>query len=265
MLKTIRQSIDNNVAHDTLLDKVVDAQKPVRAIRAAQYPTKDGEELGNTLIESWKETTNIMKKLKEKLKVFFERSKGYLLTAALSIVTFLEWYGNYIVKMFGDALIIKTENAELNLLVVIFGLATIVVSALSDKYTKEERQQLAVKGITAIASGVKVDDELVIEKINARLKEIKLLMKDSKKELTSLTSSLHSSESSLANAKNNYSAVEKMYNMFPKLASAEDVQNAANAIADIGKNIDDVKCKIENCEATMKMLNDEAALLKSKL
>ena len=67
VFKVIRQSIEKNIAKkrkETPIDTLVNVQKPVKAVNLAQYPTKDGEELGNLLLELWKGTTKKMKKLK---------------------------------------------------------------------------------------------------------------------------------------------------------------------------------------------------------
>lgn len=68
LLKVVKSSYENK----NVLDRVVEKQSPVRAVKIAQNPTQEGEELGELMIETMKGS----KKTMTKIKNFFKRVWG---------------------------------------------------------------------------------------------------------------------------------------------------------------------------------------------
>lgn len=68
LLKVVKSSYENK----NVLDRVVEKQSPVRAVKMAQNPTQEGEELGELMIETMKGS----KKTMTKIKNFFKRVWG---------------------------------------------------------------------------------------------------------------------------------------------------------------------------------------------
>lgn len=65
LFKVIKLRIDEkNLRKKLALDKVVDNQRPIRAIKLAENPTKTGEELAKVLIDTMKGGKKLMKKIK---------------------------------------------------------------------------------------------------------------------------------------------------------------------------------------------------------
>lgn len=84
--------LKNQQNHNNALDKLVDNQKPMKAIRISQHPTKDGEELGNLIIETTKGSKQMLKWVK--------KNKGAIVSCLVAIVGLLElifnWLGTYL-------------------------------------------------------------------------------------------------------------------------------------------------------------------------
>ena len=80
------------IDHHNAIDKLVDNQKPIKAIRFSQHPTKDGEELGNLIIETTKGSKQMLKWVK--------KNKGALVSCLLALLGLLElifnWLGTYL-------------------------------------------------------------------------------------------------------------------------------------------------------------------------
>ena len=72
--RIIKQSVDKSreKKRSTVIDKMIDGQKSVKAVRLAQNPTRDGEVLGKEAIKLWEG----LKKMIKKLKVWFDKFKG---------------------------------------------------------------------------------------------------------------------------------------------------------------------------------------------
>lgn len=80
------------IDHHNAIDKLVDNQKPIKAIRFSQHPTQDGEELGNLIIETTKGSKQMLKWVK--------KNKGALVSCLVALLGLLElifnWLGTYL-------------------------------------------------------------------------------------------------------------------------------------------------------------------------
>ena len=250
--KVIKQSVDKGKkdrAHN-LIDNVVDAQHPIKALNMAVNPTKAGEAIGKIILL-------ILRGVKKKMKNFTEfwsKFKGYILTFALAILTGVEMCGGFINGMFGDVLYIK----GVAILPVITLSCTVVVGLISNGYSREQNEK-----IQALLSGG-VTNDLVIE-------EIKKTIKEKSAELTQANKTLSTMERDAILMQNEFDSLTKtlqakreMYGMTPQLATAEDVQAAAKAVADAEKAIAEHKNAIEATKAQIENLNTIINALKSQ-
>ena len=252
IFKIIKQTIDNKTKRKkTIIDEVVDAQRPVKAIRVAQNPTKDGEELGKILINLWRE----FKRTMEKVKVTLDKVKGFLLTTALAVLTIIEYCGGYINNALGGVLVYN----EIELLPIITLVATAIVGALSNGYSKEQREK--IKALFTKSS----TNKLVLEEIKKTLKDNEAKLKEFKKILLTKQNELSNLNVELESAKNKHEAKKEMYLMVPKLATAEDVDLAANEVKEVEKRIDEKQNEIANTETSINNLTTTINALKSQL
>lgn len=257
VFKIIKQSIDKKKEKrprknvHTFIDSIVDAQKPVKAINLAQSPTKDGERLGSLLIETYRGGKRAMKKV----KVFFDKYKGYLLTIALAILTIMEDYGGFLNDAFGGKLVIGGYEI---LPLITLG-ATIVVGLISNGYNKEEREK--IKALFSKHSS----NELVIAEIKKTIKEDEAKLKEFNKLLAVQETALENCETTLANAKNTLAAKKEMRNMVPQLATDEDVILATNNVVSCEAAVNEKKNEIAQTNATIKNLTTKITALRNQL
>lgn len=252
LFKTLKQAMEKqrNERKHNIVDTVVDNQIALKAVSLADAPTKEGEKIGKIFIN----LMEVIKSTMNKFKQFFDKFKGYMLTIALAILSAVEMCGGYINQLCGGVLTIKGIAV---LPVVTLG-CTVVVGLLSNGYTKEQREK--IKALFSKSS----TNELVQA-------EIKKQIKDKKAKLTEFTKILNTKKTELANlqsekeiAENAHAAKKEMYAMQPQLATAEDVQLAANAVVDVTakiaekeKEIADTEQTIENLKTTINALNSQ--------
>lgn len=91
----LKHNEDNHLKNQqthTMLDKLVESQKPMKAIRFSQHPTNDGEELGNLIIETTKGSKKMLKWIK--------KNKGAIVSCLVALLGLLEiifnWLGTYL-------------------------------------------------------------------------------------------------------------------------------------------------------------------------
>lgn len=251
--RIIKQSLEKNKKtkrKNTVIDDLIDIQKPVKAISLAQDPTKEGKKLGEAIINILKECKRIMKKFKE----LFSKFKGYILTIALGILSIAEMCGGFINELCGDCLTFK----GIELVPLITLVAAIIVGCISNGFTKEQRDK--IKALFSKTS----TNELVLAEIKKTLKADEIKLKEFNKILATQETALDNLESQLVSAKNTHSAKVEMFNMTPQLATAEDVQLAANevvnceaAIVEKKKEIDSTKASIANLTKTINALKNQ--------
>ena len=254
VLRTIRQSVEKKRAkkrEHTIIDSMVDSIKPIKAINIAQNPTKNGEVLGKLIL-------NILGGLKEtmkKIKVFFDKFKGYILTFLLTVLTVIEMCGGFINELAGGVLVVNgIEVLPIATLVI-----AIIVGILSNGFTKEQMEQIRVlfkKSTT---------NELVIAEIKKTIKEDEAKAKEFNKVLTTKKSELDNLIVELESKNNTLSAKIEMLNMIPQLATTEDVHLAEIAVRDAKDKIALKKQEIADIEESISNLNTAINALKSRL
>lgn len=219
ILRVFKQEMDkryHNERKPNVVDTIIDTQKPVKALSIAQVPTQEGEILGRKIIKLWEVMTPIM----EKLKAFFSKFKGYMLTATLAILTILEMCGGFINDIFGGTLVIN----GVEILPIVTLVCTAVVGILSNGYSKEQMDK--------IKSAIKAPNtnEYVKNEIKKAIKEKSAELSQYTKTLEVYRRELADLEFKLENALNTVQAKREMFNMVPQLATDADVQNAEHEV-----------------------------------
>ena len=257
VFKIIKQAIENQLKKKprdrkhNIVDDMVDAQRPVKAISLAQQPLREGEKLGKLILTTMRGAKRAMKKLKE----LFDKFKGYLLTIALGILTVIEMCGGFINDLMGEAL---TVNGVEILPIITLG-CTIVVGLVSNGYTKDQRDKIKTlfqKSTT---------NELVLAEIKKSIKENDAKLKEFNKILIAKETELATLEAQLEGAKNTHEAKQEMFKMVPQLATAEDVQLAANEVVNIEAKIVEKKTEIESTQKSITNLTTTINALKNQL
>ena len=235
----------------TIVDSLLDNQLAVRAIGLAQEPTKEGERIWKTSIKIWEVTKKHMKKLKE----FFDKYKGYILTVVLGLLTAVETYGGYINQLCGGVL--KVKGVEVVPFVTL--ILTVIVGILSNGFTKEQVEK--IKALFSKSSAT----ELVEEEIKKSLKANAEKRKQFTKILTTKETELANLNSEKESLTNTYNAKKEMFAMTPQLATEEDVLLAKNAVSECDVKIANKEAEIEETNTTIANLTASIEALKSKL
>lgn len=254
VFRIIKQEVDkrkHNERPHTLLDMVVDGQKPIRAINIAQEPTKEGENLGKKIIELW----GGVKPAMETIKAFFSKFKGYLLTGAFAILTIVELCGGFINAAVGGVLTIN--GVEILPLVTLA--CTAVVGIISNGYTKEEKDK--IKALFSQSD----TNELVKNEIKKAIKEKTAQLTNFNKVLNTLMHELDNLESELKTLQNKVQAKREMMAMVPQLATEADVKLASDEVTACEGKIADKKKEIADTTKTVDELTQTIASLRSQL
>lgn len=253
ILRIVRQAVDKQreKKRKTMVDGIIDGQRPVKAIRIAQEPTKDGETIGKLIINLWE----VSKKNMNKVKTFFDKFKGFMLTIALAVLTAVESCGGFINSLCNGALTIN--GVEVLPLVTL--VCTAVVGIISNGFTKEQREK--IKALFAKSN----PNELVLAEIKKAVKENSTKLAQFHKILTTKETELANLQSELESAKNTHNAKKEMFAMVPQLATADDVQLAANEVVNIEAKIADKTGEIEETKKTINNLTTTLNALKSQL
>lgn len=253
LFKIIKQTVDKHYKKrkDNVIDDIVDAQRPVRAIRLAQEPTKDGEKLGYLLLEILRGGKETMKKI----KVFLDKFKGYILTFALAILTVMEMCGGYINAMLGDKLIVN----GIEILPIITLAATAVIGVISNGFTKEQREK--IKALFQKST----TNELVLSEIKKSIKDNENRLKEANKVLLIKETELENLQTQLVSAKNTHEAKVAMYEMKPQLATIDDVHAAADAVLELETLIKEKVEEINQVNFNITNYNTMINALKSQL
>lgn len=251
-LRLIRQSTHkHNDRKHTAIDAVVDSQKPIKAIRLAQSPVEEGEKIGEKIIS----LLGGLKPMMDKFKNFFSKFKGYMLTAALAVLTVVEMYGGFINSAFGGVLVV---NGIAVLPMVTLVCAT-VVGVVSNGYTKEQQEK--IKALFSKSN----TNELVLAEIKKQIKEKGAQLTQFNKVLTTQRHELANLESELEALNNTLQAKMEMYSMVPQLATGEDVQLASNAVAECKAKIAAKADEIKKTEETVAALTTTINALREQL
>lgn len=239
ILRLIKQEADKkqNERKHNVIDDVVDGQQPMKAISLAQSPKEEGEKVGKKILFLW----GVTKPMLVKLKTFFSKFKGYMLTIALTILSVVEMCGGFINSAFGGVLTIN----GIEILPVVTLLCAITVGCISNGFTQEQKEK--IKALFSKSN----TNELVLAEIKKTIKEKSAQLAQFSKALTTQEHELANYESELETLNNALQAKREMYQMIPQLATQEDVQLAANAVSE--------------CQAKIRTKTDEIAQTKTML
>ena len=254
VFRIVKQETDkrrHNERKHTVVDAIVDVQKPIKALHIAQSPTQEGERLGEKIFELLRGVKPIM----ENFKNFFSKFKGYLLTLALFTLTLVEMCGGYINAAFGGVL---TINGVEVLPMLTLASATIV-GILSNGYTPEQREK-----IRAMFSKSNTN-EIVRDNIKKTIKEKSGQLAQFNKVLTTQMHELANFESELETATNTLQAKKEMRAMTPQLATDADVQLATNEVNACNVKITAKREEIRKTNETIENLTTTIAALRSQL
>lgn len=237
----------------TIIDSFVDGQKTIKAISLAQSPTQEGEKVGEIILT----VIGGEKKIMEKLKEFFSKFKGYMLTIALAVLAAVEMCGGFINGVCGGVLTVK----GVEIVPIVTLVCAVIVGILSNGYTKEQRE--SIKAL--LNNSGAVTNELVLAEIKKTIKEQTATLAQLNKDLSTLKGEYAKLEVELASLENTLSAKNEMYAMTPRLATEADVQSARNAIVDCQAKLADKKAEIAKATESIKNITATISALKSQL
>ena len=252
VFRIVKQEVDkrrHNERPPTIVDMVVDVQKPIKALHIAQEPTQDGEILGKKIIQLWGEVKPAM----EKIKTFFSKFKGYLLTGALAILTIVEMCGGFINAACGGVLTIN----GIEILPLITLACTVVVGLISNGYTPEQMEK-----IKALFSK---SNTIVTDEIKKAIKEKTAQLKGYLKELATQEHELDALNIELKTLQNKVQAKREMMAMTPQLATEADVELATTEVAECEKKITEKKNEIAKTAETVDDLTRMISSLRSQI
>ena len=254
ILRLVKQEVDKKrktARKHNVVDNIVDGQKPIRAISLAQSPTQEGEKIGRQIILLW----GVTKPMREKVKNFFAKFKGYMLTVALAVLTAVEMCGGFINDAFGGMLVING--------VAVLPMATlscaVVVGIVSNGYTRDQQEK--IKALFSKSN----TNELVLAEIKKTIITKSKQLAEFKKVLTTQEHELANLESELETLGNALQAKREMYTMVPRLATAEDVQLANNAVSECNARIAEKKKSIAETKDTVENLTTTINALRNQL
>lgn len=253
VLRVIKDSFEKNKKHrkKNVIDKIVDRQKPIKAYNIAQSPTKEGEKLGKKLII----LMEVLKRIMNKIKVFFEKFKGYILTIALGILTAIEMYGDVINNLCGGVLVIE----GVRVIPIVTLVLTIIVGLISNGFTREQAEK--IKALFAKPT----TNELVIAEIKKAIKDGGIRLTQFKKALGTKEHELEVINAEKESLINTYNAKKEMYYMIPQLASEVDVQNALNNVSECNNRLTEKENEINNLKTDITELETSIKALQSQL
>jgi len=260
IFRVIKQAIEKQLhtkaRERTLIDAAVDSQKPIKAVNLAETPTEEGEKIGNLILNILRGTVKTMKNFTEKLKTFWSKFKGIMLAIALAILTIVEICAEPINALCGGVLTIY--GIEVIPLVTL--VCALVVGIISNPYSKEQRER-----IKALLNNKTPKNEIIKEEIKATLKAKKAELAQYNKDLVKHNKDLAQYEKELAELNETLKAKREMLTMIPQLATAEDVNNANNAVVNCSAKIADTKTEIARVNAVIETLTTTINALKSQL
>lgn len=251
VLRIIKQEIEKKHRKKTVIDTLVDGQKPIKAVHIVQEPYTEGERVGYFILIIYKG----VKSMWEKFKLFWSKFKGYLLTIALTILTIIEMCGDFINSAFGGALVID----GVKILPLITLICAVGVGIISNGYTKEQREK-----IKALFSKSPTN-ELVTAEIKKTIKEKSAQLLQFNKVLATQQHQLSNLESELETLNNTLQAKIEMNAMTPQLASDADVQLARNEVGACNAKIETANEEINTTKANIEVLITTISTLKSQL
>lgn len=249
VFRIIKQAIDKRLERKkNLIDDLVDFQKPIKAIHIAENPIQDGEELGELIVSAIKE-----KKVMKKLKAFFEKFKGYILTFAVALLGVIEAFGGFINDWFGDKLIIN----GINIVSVVALVCAIVIGCISNGFTRE--QYIKIKEVIT-----NPNNKELVEEIKSQIKINEAKLKEINKELSNKEHELLLLDNQRSIVKKSYDAKKQLSNVITNDEIKKELQDLYNQLNNFDAqklNLDgaigELKTKIKIIESTINVLKQQ--------
>lgn len=253
ILKIFKQTIEKkkNKRRETIIDKASDGHKAIKAIRLAQNPTEEGEEVGKLILIIWRH----LKFMLNKVNLFFDKFKGFILSGSLGILAIVEHCGGYINTACQD----KLSFNGVNYLVLSLFVLSIVVAIVSNSYSKEQKEK--IKALFSKSS----TDQLVIAEIKKTIKVDEVKLKNLVKIVSQNELEIGNLNAEFDNATNTYNAKINMKNMTPSLATEEDCIIAQTKVAEIRQKIEAKKSELETNKQSLENLKTTISTLKGQL
>ena len=253
ILKIFKQTIEKkkNKRRETIIDKASDGYKAIKAIRLAENPTKEGEEVGKLILIIWRH----LKFMLNKVKLFFDKFKGFILSGSLGILAIVEYCGGYINTACQD----KLSFNGVNYLVLSLFVLSIAVAIVSNSYSKEQKEK--IKALFSKSS----TDQLVIAEIKKTIKVDEVKLKNLVKIVSQNELEIGNLNAEFDNATNTYNAKINMKNMTPSLATEEDCIIAQTKVAEIRQKIEAKKSELETNKQSLENLKTTISTLKGQL
>lgn len=253
-LRFIKESLEKrkNKRKHNIIDDIVDAQKPIKAINIAQHPEKPGKELGKTFILTYKEVLKGM----EKLKKGWQRYKGYALSILTAILSIIESHYGLINGAFGGVLVIH----GVEILPLAFLILTLVVALLSNNFDSEE-WQLILKTIKEFREN-KHDKKALNDEVKKILKEYNSNLKTCKKDVILFEKELKQAETELAEVQKSLEVKEKLYQS--GVINVADYQVAKQKLDESNKRVHKVRTELQLAENTIKQIEAKQEKIKNQ-
>lgn len=190
------------VEEKRLVDRMVEVQKPFKALHYAESPTQDGEELGNLILESVKEGQRGMEKVKKFFKwIWLYKEQligllGSLVSAVLVVYAYIHdkfgWLLQYFPQTKGWEIGVKIGVGVVALLFVVFGVRNQCkwVGFGSVEKAKEYLDQLK----TSVNSKLSPEAKKVV---THAIKTLKVEEKNLKAKIVKLTTELEAKASAM--------------------------------------------------------------------
>ena len=254
VLKIIKETIEKTKRRDTVIDKMLDHQTPMQAIKLASDPTEDGEEVGKNVII----LLGVFKQFMEKLKTLFDKFKGYILAICMMILSMVELCGGYINDLCGG--VFTVHGVEV--LPIITLVASTVIGLISNGYTKDQKEKIKAL-MTKTSSGAK--NQIVANEITKTLKTKESELKDLNKKLATQEKELEVITKKFDEMKNTYDAKVQMNGMTPQLATSDEVKSSYENMKQAKLNVDAQNVEINKTKAVIDTTKTMINALKSQL
>lgn len=240
VLKIIKETIEKTKRRDTVIDKMLDNQTPMKAIKLASDPTEDGEEVGKNVII----LLGVFKQFMEKLKTLFDKFKGYMLAICMMILSIVELCGGYINDLCGG--VFTVHGVEV--LPIITLVASTVIGLISNGYTKDQKEKIKAL-MSKTSSGDK--NQIVANEITKTLKTKESELKDLNKKLATQEKELEVITKKFDEMKNTYDAKVQMNGMTPQLATSDEVKSSYENMKQAKLNVDAQNVEINKTKAVI--------------
>lgn len=253
---------NNKKEEKRLVDKIVEKQKPFKALHYAERPTEDGEELGNLVVETINGGKNIMNWLKKLLKWirnYWQQIVGilcnlayYLVVVYLAVVEKLSFITERLPEGLGWEIGTYVAYGLLTLFFGYYGIRNQVVwcGLGSNKSAEEFKESLKNKAnqiVSTLSSETKQRFKNMLNEAKKGLKEANNILSltqvkydkmlkefDNQKEFIMALQSIGAENSTLETAQEKYTSLQLTLNEL-----ANELQKAKNDVAKYEKQIDD--------------------------